>query len=319
VRGQAAAFVLATALVACGGKTTAPEQPLDSGTGVVSNDAGAIHDATTVRDAGAATTDATTEASADALPCTPPLQDCGGMCVDTSDDPNNCGTCGAVCSGGLQCVKGLCAHSCPVGLTWCGTSCVNVQTDNANCGACDAGCASGFACTNGVCVSDCGDSGMVICVNDAGVGHCVDLQQDSANCGQCGYTCTSGFACWESQCLCECSFDGFVNCAPPGQCICVNPLIDNSHCGASGDCSVDAGTAGQDCQDGLLCINGTCTIVPCDPQFQIRCGNYCIVPATNNLFCGASGNCQGANAGVACAADQECVDAGCIALDAGTD
>jgi hypothetical protein len=35
---------------------------------------------------------------------------CGGVCVDTATDPNNCGGCGNVCQG--TCVNGGCATSC---------------------------------------------------------------------------------------------------------------------------------------------------------------------------------------------------------------
>jgi hypothetical protein len=34
---------------------------------------------------------------------------CAGLgCIDTSMDPDNCGSCGAVCSAGQNCVAGKC-------------------------------------------------------------------------------------------------------------------------------------------------------------------------------------------------------------------
>jgi hypothetical protein len=39
--------------------------------------------------------------------CAPPLSDCNGTCVNESDDPDNCGTCGNVCKSGF-CVGSLC-------------------------------------------------------------------------------------------------------------------------------------------------------------------------------------------------------------------
>ena len=44
--------------------------------------------------------------------CSPPLSDCDGTCVDESDDPDNCGTCGKICRSGF-CVGGLCTGTTP--------------------------------------------------------------------------------------------------------------------------------------------------------------------------------------------------------------
>jgi hypothetical protein len=43
----------------------------------------------------------------DALVCDPPLTACFGECVNTDDDPDNCGACGTVCGSGL-CEMGEC-------------------------------------------------------------------------------------------------------------------------------------------------------------------------------------------------------------------
>jgi stigma-specific protein Stig1 len=42
--------------------------------------------------------------------CTAPEKYCGGVCVDESDDPDNCGSCGNVCGSGI-CYMGVCEGS----------------------------------------------------------------------------------------------------------------------------------------------------------------------------------------------------------------
>lgn len=44
--------------------------------------------------------------------CSPPFSDCDGTCVNESDDPDNCGTCGKICRSGF-CVGGLCTGTTP--------------------------------------------------------------------------------------------------------------------------------------------------------------------------------------------------------------
>ena len=61
--------------------------------------------------------------------CPPGLTDCGGKCVDTKKDPNNCGVCGTKCKSGL-CVNGLC---CPPGAIQCGNSCCSFTCQNGQC------------------------------------------------------------------------------------------------------------------------------------------------------------------------------------------
>jgi hypothetical protein len=39
---------------------------------------------------------------------------CGGNCVDTQTDPNNCGSCGNVCSPGRTCSSGTCHFNCAI-------------------------------------------------------------------------------------------------------------------------------------------------------------------------------------------------------------
>ena len=78
---------------------------------------------------------------------------------------------------------------------------------------------------------------------------------------------------------------------------CIDPKTSSPFCGASGDCAgANAGTA---CTGGEVCSGGTCGVI-C-PGTEINCGGTCIDPKTSSPFCGASGDCAGANAGTACA------------------
>jgi hypothetical protein len=72
---------------------------------------------------------------------------CSESCVDTQNDPNNCGSCGKTCTPVVEkCAGG----ECVCGYTMCGTACVNTNgSDNANCGGCGVTC--DYTCTDGVC------------------------------------------------------------------------------------------------------------------------------------------------------------------------
>jgi hypothetical protein len=75
---------------------------------------------------------------------------CGGICRNTTSDPNNCGACSTVCSGGAACANGVCA--CPPGLTNCSGICTDTSSDPNNCGACGMTCSGSQTCCQGTCV-----------------------------------------------------------------------------------------------------------------------------------------------------------------------
>jgi hypothetical protein len=85
---------------------------------------------------------------------------CGTTCgVDTTRDPNNCGSCGNVCTppaGALAstCVDSQCVFECSAKQsTICGGACVATSVDPNNCGACGNACAAGEVCVQpGQCV-----------------------------------------------------------------------------------------------------------------------------------------------------------------------
>jgi hypothetical protein len=92
---------------------------------------------------------------------------CGGQCIPTSVDPNNCGGCGVKCAAPSVCTGGGCASSCLPGLQACSGSCVDAQNDNANCGSCGHACPSKQGCSSGACVPAVGSASSAQC-NGAG-------------------------------------------------------------------------------------------------------------------------------------------------------
>ncbi len=77
---------------------------------------------------------------------------CDGVCVNTLNDPKNCGGCGQQCDSlfatGALCAKGNCECGAP--LVNCGQKCTDVTNDVDNCGLCGHGC-QGAVCSSGLC------------------------------------------------------------------------------------------------------------------------------------------------------------------------
>ena|GEM_PF-5636419 len=95
-------------------------------------------------------------------------ENCNGMAneifaLDT--DEENCGGCGVVCAGNLQCCGGrcvntqtsndhcsICGNDCAAGQTCCGGGCINTLNSVTHCGACNRACGGLLpSCNNGIC------------------------------------------------------------------------------------------------------------------------------------------------------------------------
>jgi len=95
----------------------------------------------------------------DASECPLYQSTCGGECIPTQTDPDNCGACGNVCEDGEVCSSGSCTDSCQADLQQCGRECVDIESSNEHCGQCDNRCPDGEGCVGGECVDavDVGD------------------------------------------------------------------------------------------------------------------------------------------------------------------
>jgi hypothetical protein len=129
------------------------------------DDASGAGDAADFIDGGGLAIDAGPEADATTAGC-PAYQDrCGGLCIPTSTDPENCGGCGVHCDAAQVCSAGACTDHCLPGLTPCHQQCVDIDGDSANCGACGHGCDPGTGCVERTCVPAVGASDLPMCVN----------------------------------------------------------------------------------------------------------------------------------------------------------
>jgi hypothetical protein len=165
--------------------------------------------------------------------------DGGHVCVDTSTDPQFCGSCDTHCAGGTTCNGTTCVPACSPGLTMCGATCVNLQSDPAHCGGCDSSHAcppqlsADLACQGGVCALTC-SGGLKSCSVAGGKTACADVTRDATHCGTCGNACATGEVCAGGVCQPYFPVSGCEECAA-GKCC---PLDGDTVCimGDAGAC-----------------------------------------------------------------------------------
>jgi hypothetical protein len=155
--------------------------------------------------------------TADQLCAVQGLTDCGGVCVDLSADPYNCGACGRICGAGDICAGEACVAGavdvieldnvtvCAAqGLVACGDFCTSTLIDSNNCGACGNSCPLGTYCEGGACLGGCVAVGAecVYGVNECCTGACL---HGVCQCSPPGDVCSNDSVC----CSDLCNYYGF--------------------------------------------------------------------------------------------------------------
>ena len=193
--------------------------------------------------------------------CNAPSLMCGAICVEATNDPDNCGACGNACGASEVCSNGKCGSSCSAG-TLCTPDggkaiCANTSTDAKNCGACGNACGSGQTCTNGKCGGGgptCSGTQTACPAGDGGTS-CVDTQTDSNHCGNCTTTCLPNLQlCTEGACASACT-GGKTLCVPDGGAGDGGPV---AHCADLQNDTTDCGSCFDACPGGATCTAGKC-------------------------------------------------------------
>lgn len=205
-----------------------------------------------------------------------------GCETNLSEDADNCGGCGEVCSddnGTPSCVNSECEISCDDDYDDCNDTrddgCETwLARDAHNCGACGQTCEEREG-LEAYC-DDEGECGWSEC--DPGFGNCSgnpdgeceeNLDTDVENCGHCGGLCTvqNGTPeCDDGDCAIADCAAGYDNCNDDADdggysdgCE-TNLLNDEDNCGSCGtNCAVDNG--------GAICVSGECHVESCEPGY----------------------------------------------------
>ncbi len=182
---------------------------------------------------------------------------CNKRCVDTGQDPGNCGGCGTSCTAphaSAACNAGQCAAgNCDPGWGDCDgdakNGCeANLHVDPNNCTACGTQCALKNAvpgCSDGCYITAC-NFGFDDCNQDPKDGCELSVLTDPNNCGGCGNSCAglpnATANCTAGNCVLGACKPGYANCNgdPMDGCE-VNLLADPNNCNGCGNvCPMNA-------------------------------------------------------------------------------
>lgn len=236
--------------------------------------------------------------------CGAPKTMCGTACVNENTDPNNCGSCGKVCSAPLMCANGVCAYSCPASQTICGVPVDGGVDASVDSDATDDAGAGSDAGENDAASSSDADAAPLDAASlpvDAGgpmAPYCANLGVDPANCGTCGNTCKADHLCTNGSCTLNCAA-GTKPCASSDVCIPMNTCCASSDCPISGEICASPGSScacalGQHaCAATSSCIvdGGCCTAADCTiPGELCMPGGTCGCPAGQH-GCSVTNSC----------------------------
>lgn len=87
----------------------------------------------------------------DSTSCASDQTNCASGCVDLTNNPDNCGSCGELCADNEVCSESSCTDSCSQGQTACARACVDTNNDASHCGECGSVCSGGQECRSGTC------------------------------------------------------------------------------------------------------------------------------------------------------------------------
>ena len=187
-----------------------------------------------------------------------------GCEVNVSNNINNCGGCGVVCStpnGTPACTGGACQIAgCNAGYADCDSNAangceVNVSNNINNCGGCGVVCSTPNAtpaCSGGTCqIAGC-NTGYANCDGIAANGCEVNVSNNINNCGGCGVVCSTPNAtpaCSGGTCQIASCNPGYANC----DLVTVNGC--ETHIASD---AFNCGACGHVCATGHACSNGAC-------------------------------------------------------------